>query len=978
MQIGEVVVRLLSPEEIYAFSVCEVKYEKIRKNDDNTETPADPRLGTLDETPCKTCGCEFRDCPGHFGHIVLATPIIHPLDRFPIITAELLSCFCSNCCRLLVTREMLMIDKIGKLQKNKRLAKIVLLCTKMGVCYHCNQKTLKYKLDTSSGRAKIYSQIKTITGNDDTPVEIPVEQIYNIFSRVLDDDLKLLGINPKQFHPKNLIMRVLPVLPLRTMPYIITDNEKREDDLMTFYRNILKVNSRILSHSYVDLDKEISSLVFYISNFMDNSKKKVRQPNGRAHKSLRELLSSKKGLPRMCLLGKRVHYSSRTVIGGDPTLATDEIFIPNCIASTVSVPETVTSFSKAKLEALLNKGEINFISRIENGAKRVLNPRIATKTQGTILLPGDRVFRNNVELKLQRSADLRQGDQILRKVLKNSQVVEETLHAEEAKKRPFLLHEGDIVHRWLQNGDWVIVNRQPSLHAQSMLGLKVKRTNQKPGKYTFEERSIRLPPDAITPLNADFDGDESNVHNPQNLLAKSEYAVLINIANNIIANQSSRPLIGLVQDALIGCWKMTQGWVPISINLFQDMIVTANINLERIDQVHQVYQRIFGDGDKYLYTGRGILSTALPITFNYSSKSKSYNSESLQIEKGVIISGAYGKSSVGNRNGAIHHFLREKEAIEFLTKTHTLAYTWVVQNAIGVGLSDCIPPIVDNYGMIPQAREHIEASYLNALISEEIISGRIAELSVCRVLNNARSVGHKIASDLIGNSNRIKQMIDAGSKGSMNNLTQIMVALGQNTVYNNRIPMTNIDGLRTLPHFSAVKDDLARKYEERGFIDTSFFNGLNPIQFFNHAQTGREGIVNTGVTTRGFGYIQRKLTAMLKNITIAQDFTVRDCGTNQIVQFIYGEFGFAPSKQNRDKGQLYVDISTAIDKITIEYELKHQIEEISLSEQQKRDAQEEIEADRLSIASGASDNDGSASEDSISNASGEENDFDDF
>ncbi len=1002
MEINGVKFALLSPEKILSFSVCEIKYDKIKKSDDNSGTPADPRLGTLDETPCETCKCDVHKCPGHFGHIVLAKPIIHPLDRFPQITANLLSCFCTHCNRILLNREMLLIEKITRLSRSEKLDAIISLCNKLAVCCHCNQKTLKYKLDASSGRAKIFSQMKSLGGAEEAPVEIPVDKIYQIFSAVHDEDLKLMGIEPSQFHPKNLILRVLPVLPLRTMPYIVTDNEKREDDLMTFYRNILKVNNRILSGTYADLDKEINSLVFYISNFMDNSKKKVRQPNGRAHKSIRDLLSSKKGLLRSTLLGKRVHWASRTVIGGDPTLATDEIFLPQCIVSIVTIPETVTPFSRSKLEALLEKGEINFITRIDSktNEKRTINPRIVSKTQGTLLLPGDRVFRTSpsslrndmqkktlkngtvvevYEVKLTKSSELKNGDLILRKTLKNGVLTEEEILAETPKKRSFQLQDGDIAHRWVQNGDWVMVNRQPSLHAQSMIALKAKRSNQKMGKYSFEERSIRLPPDIISPLNADFDGDESNVHNPQNLMAKAEYRTLISIENNVIANQSSRPLIGLVQDALLGCWKMTQGWVPIEVDCFNDIIVAANIDLIRLQQVEEVYEKIFNDGKKYLYTGRGLLSAALPVTFNYFSKNKGYKSEPLEIRHGVILSGGYNKSAVGNKNGAIHHFLSGKETIAFLTKTHTIAYNWVRQHNIGVGFSDCIPPISDEYGMIPEARNFIEQSYLKAHISEEITHGSIAEIKVRRALNNARSVGQSIAMNLIPDSNRIKQMIEAGSKGSINNLTQIMVAIGQNTVNGGRMALNNLDGERSLPHYVADEKDLATRYQSRGFITNSFFNGLTPLEFFFHAQPGREGIISTSIGTQKFGYLQRKLTEALKNIIIAQDYTVRNCGTNQIISFFYGGTGFAPSKQYRDKSDLFVDISTVIDQITIEYEMRHckHRDSIFFSIQRSQENHENHENDNQSVGSDQSDAEDSVSEDSISEGS-VENDFDDF
>lgn len=79
--IKEIQFGLLSPEEIKAMSVCHITFPETM---DETNTKPrenglnDPRLGTIDRMySCATCKEDIQVCPGHFGHIELATPCFH-------------------------------------------------------------------------------------------------------------------------------------------------------------------------------------------------------------------------------------------------------------------------------------------------------------------------------------------------------------------------------------------------------------------------------------------------------------------------------------------------------------------------------------------------------------------------------------------------------------------------------------------------------------------------------------------------------------------------------------------------------------------------------------------------------------------------------------------------------------------------------------------------------------------------------------
>lgn len=153
-----------------------------------------------------------------------------------------------------------------------------------------------------------------------------------------------------------------------------------------------------------------------------------------------------------------------------------------------------------------------------------------------------------------------------------------------------------------------------------------------------------------------------------------------------------------------------------------------------------------------------------------------------------------------------------------------------------------------------------------------------------QVLNKARDDAGSSAQKSLAESNNLKAMVTAGSKGSFINISQMTACVGQQNVEGKRIPFGFVD--RTLPHFT--KDDYGP--ESRGFVENSYLRGLSPQEFFFHAMGGREGLIDTAVKTSETGYIQRRLVKAMEDIMVKYDGTVRN-SLGDVIQFLYGEDG---------------------------------------------------------------------------------------
>lgn len=545
-------------------------------------------------------------------------------------------------------------------------------------------------------------------------------------------------------------------------------------------------------------------------------------------------------------MGKRVDFSARTVISGDPNLSLDEVGVPISIAKTLTFPEVVTPFNIGELhEAIVNGPDEH------PGAKYIIRAN------------GDRID-------LARS--MKGGDQVL--------------------------NIGDRVERHIKDGDIVLFNRQPSLHKMSMMGHRVR---------VMPYSTFRLNLSVTSPYNADFDGDEMNLHVPQSFESKAEVSQLCAVPTQIVSPQSNRPVMGIVQDTLCGIRKFTKRDCFLSKDLVMNICMWIKDWDGKIPEP-AIIKPI------PLWTGKQILSMIIPDGTNlvgfHSTHPDNEDTDispgdtKVIIQNGLLVCGIICKKTVGtSQNSLIHVIFHEHGALktrDFFDNCQRVVNYWLLQNGFSIGIGDTIADVETMSTIlktIEDAKTRVKAIILDAQRNELQCQPGLTiresfESKVNQELNRARDVSGASAQKSLRESNNVKQMVVAGSKGSFINISQMTACVGQQNVEGKRIPFGF--KYRTLPHFT--KDDYSP--ESRGFVENSYLRGLTPQELFFHAMGGREGLIDTAVKTAETGYIQRRLVKALEDVMAKYDGTVRNA-LGHVVQFAYGEDGMDGSVMER-------------------------------------------------------------------------------
>ncbi|CAK4092168.1 unnamed protein product [Aphanomyces euteiches] len=473
-------------------------------------------------------------------------------------------------------------------------------------------------------------------------------------------------------------------------------------------------------------------------------------------------------------------------------------------------------------------------------------------------------------------------------------------------KSDLALKCGWIVERHLRDDDYVLFNRQPSLHKMSIMAHRVK---------VLDWSTFRLNISVTLPYNADFDGDEMNLHVPQSMTARAEAQELMIVHKNIITPQRNAPVLGIVQDSLLGVQKFTKRNIFIEKDLMMNMLMWVYTWDGKVPTPAILLPDKTQAG-KYrpIWTGKQIMSTIMPnINFmGYcSTHEKDPNKKDCDepfrrkmsprdthviVQNGELLAGIIDKKTIGaGAGGLIHNTVLElgnDEAKRFLGATQYLVNCWLVWHSFTVGISDTIADvktlksIVD---IITNAKIQVQDLVVTGQKGKlELQPGRTMiqtfEQFVNKVLNSARDQSGREAQGSLDETNNIKATVTSGSKGSYLNISQIIACVGQQNVEGKRIPYGFHH--RTLPHYG--KDDLGP--ESRGFVENSYMKGLTPQEFFFHAMGGREGLIDTAVKTAETGYIQRRLVKAMESVMARYDGTVRN-SNGEIIQFLYGEDG---------------------------------------------------------------------------------------
>lgn len=918
---------IFSAEEILKLSVAEINNPKLS----GSGSVYDERMGACSDAfdkNCSTCNLDFKMCPGHFGHIDLNEPVIHP--KYLKVVLSYLKCFCFKCYSLMITKEKIQLEGFTRYKRNARFNKIIDCVKKVDVCPECKVIQPKIVLSIADASFKaIYKKDSeilpdTVGGKsarrEKELVEIPLStnDILKIFENVTDEQVDLLGFNPSLVKPVNLIITRLLVLPPCARPVVVSsDGNVSDDDLTNQYIEIIKANMR-LANSEENNDeskriKNIQTLKFRIFTLFDNSQKKAKHTqNGKVFKGIKERISGKEGQIRTNNMGKRCEQTARTVIGPEPTLRMGEVAVPREIASNLTVPETVSKINKDWLYSLILAGKANSV--IRKGKINRINLAYALYTRGTELLHNDIVIRGSQRFHYvgQKQFDLKEGDVISR----NGTEIE----VQFPTRKDFSIEYGDVVERQLMDGDYVLLNRQPTLHKGSMMAKRVVVKDCK--TFRFNLASTKS-------FNADFDGDEMNIHVPQTLEARIELQQLSATQHNLMTPQSSKPNIQIVQDSLLAVYKMTRSdSVKMQKHHFFNIAMkginpdgtglSSKFILDRIQHIRKVLKH---KGKKLqAFTGKGLFSLCLPKDFNYENKNEADPQEPVvKIYRGVLFEGTINKSDVGGSSYSIIQLLYKEYGKEitstFIDNVQFITNAWLTFSGFSVGIEDCLASKTEEINSV------IEKCFLEAKgIEETTYHEGIKEARVNGALSKARDIGLRIAKNALESSNNFLATVNSGSKGDFFNIAQITGLLGQQNLSGKRVPKHLNKGRRTLPHYPLQNMTKEMEYESRGFIKHSFIHGLNPQEFYFHAMSGREGITDTAMGTSKSGYIQRRIVKVMEDISVKYDETVRNLEGN-IYQFNYNEDGFDPSETLIKKGESRAcDVTRLVDRLNMECE----------------------------------------------------------
>lgn len=862
---------VLSDDDIMAMAACKIDQPSLTIERGGVY---DPRLGcTRNDITCATCDENVWTCSGHFGYIDLTTPII----LFHKQVVALLKCVCFECCRLLASEQELRLNNVTGYDKT-----LTYLHT-LTSCGHCKWPAADIKYLASD--STIVATLKFKQNKAQKILEPSF--IKSIFDLLSDSDVDLLCLDKTIVHPRNYVLTKFPVLPTCCRPKMHAGENICDDDLTLLLIEILKANSYILNHEKaadpIAYAKAVDIIRTRTLAYCDNSRGKVtHNTNHKPMTGIKERINCKTGLMRQNLTGKRCDMTARTVIGPDPTLTLDQVAVPMEIANILTLPEYVTRYSIDKLTTLVNEGRAATIIK-KSGIK--INVHHARIIRGTKLLPSDVIIRKS------NPTDASAGDYEFpvldcRMILKPGDRIRKAngsvIDAKLPEKRKIKLQLGDIVERYLQDGDPIYLNRQPTLHRNSMLGMKAV---VKPG------RTLRFNLAITKELNADFDGDEGNMFCCASQTAAAEIEHLVSAKEHMLSAQSPKPEHCLVQDSLLAAYLMTAKPEVLSRSDFEYILFKTN-KFETYTPPPL--------SSRPLLT-KDLFSYIFPSDFCYSTNK-------LVIERGIIKSGFFDKQSLGSTSTAIVRLLRmeydKHVAADFIDNMQFITNAWLEIHPFSIGFDDCL---VGKVCALTEIRQTVEKFFVEAAtVNKSVSNPDIREAKINMALNKAKDLGLKIAKEALSENNKIIDTVVSGSKGDFFNIAQITGLLGQQNLDNSRPIPSLTNKSRTLIHYPHVIINPNQEYESRGFVQSSFLGGLNPKEMWFHAMTGREGMISTALKTASSGYIQRSCVKLNEDLKVEYDGTVRDANGG-IHQFAYGNTGFDPSLVSLDNMPLDFD-----------------------------------------------------------------------
>lgn len=852
-KISKIEYSILSPDIIRKLSVAKIIVPELYDEEGHPVRGGlmDPRLGVIDPgLVCETCGKPSGKCLGHFGHIELVKPVFH-IEFIPIIR-DILGAICLNCSRLKLKDEEidLIVKRIEKYRNSKRWSRLFKFIKKrvyakskkVETCPHCGYKNPKIEF-----KKPFYFYVK----EGETTRRLYPTEIRFILERIPDKDLIALGFDPANSRPEWTILTVLPVPPVTVRPSIILETgERAEDDLTHKLVDIVRTNQRLkeaitAGAPQTVIDELYNLLQYHVATYINNSVSglpKAIHRSGKPLKSLVERIVGKEGRIRYNLLGKRTNFSARAVISPDTKIRINEVGVPLEVAMILTVPERVTEWNIEWLRKIVLNGPKKY-----PGANYVISPDGRKRA----------------------------------------------ITEENKEQLASMLEPGWIVERHLIDGDVAVFQRYPSLHRLSLLGHYIK---------VLPGRTFRLHPAACTPYNADFDGDEMNLHVPQTEEARAETELLLALENHLITPRYGELIVGGIQEVITGLYYLTMDDTKLPFNIATQLIYLAGAEEKEINRLLEFIERAKKEGRDYL-TGKEIFSAFLPQDLNLELSDIVI--ENGELKKGII-SSAHVKAEKGKLIVYIYNIYGKDFALKLLEKLFLLGIYYQYIYGITMSFSDL--------DIQKEGREEINRilnetmNKVNELYEKykrgeiERIPGKTLKESfedhVQTIIASSTNLIQKALEKYIKKGG-VYVMSTTGARGKWDDLIKMIGTLGVQSFRGRLIEFGYKD--RNLTIFPRGYDHPIAK----GWVISSYLDGLKPWEMFYHALPGRDALMDTAIRTQQSGYLYRRIVHSLYEIFVYKDGIVRDV-YGRIIQFLYGEDGIFPQKS--DGGTIDVDV----------------------------------------------------------------------
>lgn len=853
----------------------------------------DPRLGSYE--PLSVCeNCNEKDCPGHYGLIKFPKefPIVNPLYLNRV--TRVLNCVCNDCGSLLLSKKTLESKGILKLTGEKRFRAITELCVNVtcakrkkilqeegetneeeivsstcqnleqGIIQACTPNVKYFPAHSYAAGVMMYKTSKT------SPADVKsTKEVFDILNCISDEDARLLDFNPPRSHPRDMILRGILVLPISARPPYIQGSTVQVDKLVKYYDKIVSAKNK-LERAIVNerqdgnVEESYKHMVMAVRELIDG--KTIKTYPHEKPTPIIDRIQHKEGLFRKPVMGKRVNFCARTVLGPDPNLRFGQVRVPEKMSDRLVQFVDVFRQNKKAVEKMLEDGEILNIQTNDGQMMRVL------------------------------------------------------------PNRKYPIKVGMRVERKLQNGDAMIFNRQPTLHAPSIQAYET---------VLGKQNTIGLALTSTTPHNADFDGDEGNLLPMMDYLTIAEAKYVMNAKNCLISAQTNAPLVGMIMNTLSGLFILTSDnprdaetdpknrkEPEPDPNFPREEFESFLGSLTYRNDLVSLPYRAIRQGI-HPYSGKALVSALFPPDFYYKRGD-------VEIVDGILIRGRITSKHMGTSHRSIMQEMRKdprfgnERAISLLTDAPYLVQAFLDAYGFTVGISDCAPKgdkirrIIDR--KIAAAR--IEYEQLLSQPVKSKIEKEYKENQLVATLSKLSGAGKEIAEKEFTDKNAIRIMskgIGSGAKGSAANINQLTAMLGQQFVFGKRPPALVSGGSRVMCTYEPYDEGM----EARGCVLNSFSSGLNPSEYFIHAMSSRQGLMDTAIKTSETGSIHHKMVKVIGVLITAYDGTVRD-HLNHIVQFTYGNDGLnaselvsAPTKTSQNIAT-FIDLEMTTSQLNVE------------------------------------------------------------